>query len=151
MATNTQPSFIKSPLLWMVTLTNEVVNRSPGAAVPVLLGISGASGSLIESIQAYPLGDVVASPLRIFLKASTSSNYVLLTETSLSAVSGSGNTAAIANYPIEVQLPRILSPASQTPATPNRGLRLPANYALYVALGTAVTSGVIVTATGGDY
>ncbi len=149
MATNTQPSFIKSPLLWMVTLTNEVVNRSPGAAVPVLLGAAGVSGSLIESIQVYPLGDITASPLRIFLKTPTP-NYVLLAETSLTAVSGSGNTSAIAGYPIEVQLPRILSPASQTPATPNRGLRLPAGYALYAALGTAV-AGVIVAATGGDY
>ncbi len=151
MATNTQPSFIKSPLLWMVTLTNEVVNRSPGAAVPVLLGTAGASGSLIESIQAYPLGDNTASPLRIFLKPSTNSNYILLAETSLTTVSGSGNTSAIANYPIEIQLPRILSPASQTPATPNRGLRLPAGYALYAALGTAVAAGAIVTVTGGDY
>lgn len=150
MATNTQPSFIKSPLLWTVTLTNEVVNRSPGSAVPALLGTAGASGALIESIQVYPLGDIVASPLRIFLKVFNSTNYILLLETSLTAVSGSGNTAAIADYPIEVQLPRILSPASQTPATPNRGLRLPADYALYAALGTA-TAGVIVTATGGDY
>jgi hypothetical protein len=150
MATNTQPSFIKSPLLWMVTLTNEVVNRSPGSAVPKPLLTAGTFGSLIESIQVYPLGDIVASPLRIFLKPANSTDYILLAETSLTAVSGSGNTSAIANYPIEVQLPRILSPASLTPATPNRGLRLPTDYALYAALGTA-TAGVIVTATGGDY
>jgi hypothetical protein len=149
MAASTQPIFIKSPLLWTVTLTNEVVNRSPGSAVPKLLGTAGTLGSLIESIQVYPLGDIVASPLRIFLKA-PNTDYILLTETSLTAVSGSGNTSAIANYPIEVQLPKILSPASLTPATPNRGLRLPADYALYAALGTA-TAGVIVTATGGHY
>ncbi|ABA24670.1 hypothetical protein Ava_D0005 [Trichormus variabilis ATCC 29413] len=147
---NTQPIFIKNPIIWTVTLTNEVVNRSPGAAVPKLLGTAGTNGTLIEAIQAYPLGDIVASPLRIFLKAPSSSDYVLLAETSLTSVSGSGNTTAIANYPIEVTLPRILFPASQTPATPNRGLRLPTGYALYAALGTA-TAGVIVTATGGDY
>ncbi len=151
MAVNTQPNFIKSSLLWLIVLTNEVVNRSPGAAVPKLLGVAGSNGSLIESIQVYPLGDIAASSLRIFLKASNSTDYNLLpVETTLTAVSGSGNASAIAGYPIEVQLPRILSPASLTPATPNRGLRLPPDYALYAALGTA-TAGVIVTATGGDY
>ncbi|MFN6460853.1 MAG: hypothetical protein RMZ41_003270 [Nostoc sp. DedVER02] len=147
---NTQPNFIKSAILWTVTLTNEVVNRSPGAAVPKLLGTSGASGALIECIEICPLGDIVASPLRIFLKPPGSTEYIFRSETSLTSVSGSNNTTAIAGYPIEVQLPRILSPASQTPATPNRGLRLPAGYALYAALGTA-NAGVIVTATGGDY
>lgn len=147
MAANTQPIFLDTPILWTATLTSEVVNRSPGSAVPKLLGTGGANGSLIETIRAYPLGDNVVSVIRVF----GGSGYTLLAEATLPVVTSSGNVSAIANYPIEITLNKILSPASCDANTPNRAFRLPAGYSLYVALGTAIASGVIVVAAGGNY
>jgi len=149
---NVQPVFIKDPLIWQVTLKDQVVNRSPGSAVPVLLGTAGDDGSLIETIQVYPLGDNVATVARFFYQLQGTTGYTLLPfELSLTATSSTGNTTAISGYPLEVVLPKILFPASPTPGTPNRGLRLPAGTQLYTALGTAVATGVIVSCYGGDY
>lgn len=151
MPINTKPVLIKDPILWTANLTNQVVNRSPGSSVPILLGTAGANGSLIESVSAFALGDNVASTLRVFLKTTSNSNYTPILEKSLTAVSGSGNTASITGYPIEMDLVKVLTPIATDASTPHKALRLPAGYSLYVALGTAIASGIIIVATGGDY
>lgn len=148
MAANTQPIFFKSPILWQTTLTNEVVGRQPGSSVPKLLGTAGSEGTLIETIQIFPLGNVSNNQLRLFRLIG--STYTLLLETPLPSVSPS-DTGAVTGYPVEVTLPKTVSPATCDAATPHRTLKLPAGEVLYCALSTASSAPIMVMALGGNY
>jgi hypothetical protein len=52
---------------------------------------------------------------------------------------------------IEIELPKLLSPASCDGSSPHHGLRIPAGWGLYAGLTNAVNNPLVVVATGGDY
>lgn len=160
-APNTQPPFIKRVgILNSVRLTNQVCARDGTGGTPVTIydpTIHGdGNGALCEVIQIMPVGVNVASVLYLFFQLATvtPARWDFFQELALPAVTATPNNAVLTaggSYPLSVTLPPILFPASNSPATPNRGLRLNAEGVIWgVALGTAIASGVNVTMFGGE-
>lgn len=148
---NTQPIFIKRPILESVKLVGQVVGREPGTATPVQLYTGGPAGGLIESIEVIALGANVQTVLRLFYRLPLGDGYQLFRETSLPAVSAAPTDNVITGYPVRVALPKIMFPASPNPATPNDGLRVPSGVEIAIALGVPIVSGVIVSCYGGEF
>lgn len=148
---NTQPVFIRRPILASVRLVGQIANRDPGSATPELLYTGGAAGGLIESIEVYPLGTNVKSVLRLYYRLPFLAGYQLFREIVLPAVGAAPADDVITGYPVRVPLAKIMFPASPNPSTPNDGLRVPSGVEIRCALGVAIASGVIVTLTGGEY
>lgn len=145
---NTTPIYPFKIIKWHTKLAAQVTPREITTETPVLLGTAGDNGSLIHSIEVLHLGDNVATVLRIYSQKTTDIDtqannlYFLEIEHSLVATSDATNAAAIAK--VIVTLPPIL-PSGQT------GLHLTGGEKLYCSLGTAIASGVIVKAIGGNY
>jgi hypothetical protein len=97
---------------------------------------------LIHSIQARPVGDNVATVVRLYTQLVGETTYTLENEVTVAATTGSSNVAAL--VATSATLPGIL-PSPQT------GLHLAGGCKLYCALGTAVASGLVVIVRGGDY
>lgn len=148
---NVSPIFIRRPLIASLRLQEQITNRETGTATPDLLLAGGASGSLIESIEVYPLGVNIKTVLRLYYTQPPTPGFILLREVTLPAVAAAPTNDVITGYPIKVSLPKILAPASPDPTKPNDGLRIPAGVEIRAALGVAIASGVIVTCFGGDY
>jgi hypothetical protein len=162
-APSTQPAFIKRVgIINSVRLTNQVVARDGTGGVPVVIydpTIHGdGNGALVESIQVMPVGVNAASVLFLFFSLATITpvRWDFWQELTLPAVTAAPAAAALTSgasppYPLLVQLPPLLSPASPT-TTPNRGLRLNGSGVIWaVALGSAVAAGVNVTLFGGEH
>lgn len=145
---NTTPIYPFEIIKWRAKLAAQVTAREITTETPVLLGTAGDNGSLIHSIEVLHLGDNVATALRIYSQKTTDVDtqannlYFLEIEHSLIAVSGSTNAATISK--VNVALPPIL-PSGQT------GLHLTGGEKLYCSLGTAIATGIIVKAIGGNY
>ncbi|HEY9598370.1 MAG TPA: hypothetical protein V6D33_11930 [Cyanophyceae cyanobacterium] len=160
-APNTQPTFMKrGGILNSVRLINQTCLRDGTGGTPVTLydpSINGdGNGAICEVIQIMPVGVNVATVLYLFFQLATVTpvRWDFWQELALPAVTAIPNNATLTaggSYPLTVTLPQILFPASQTPATPNRGLRLNAEGVIWgVALGTAIAAGVNVTMFGGE-
>lgn len=139
---NVQPIYPKNVIFWKAKLSNQVTPRNITTESPLLLGTVGDNGCIIHAIDVRHLGDNIATVVRLYTRYSGESEYFLEDELSLSAVSGSTNTAAIPEVPFV--LPAILPSG-------NTGIHLEAGVDLYCSLGTAIASGIIVTVRGGDY
>lgn len=161
-APNTQPPFIKRVgILNSVRLTNQTCLRDGTGGTPVTIydpTLHGdGNGALCEAIQIMPVGVNVASVLYLFFQLSTvtPARWDFFQELALPAVTAIPNNAVLTaggSYPLSVTLPPILFPASSSPATPNRGLRLNAEGVIWgVALGSAIAAGVNVTMFGGEF
>jgi len=161
-APNTQPPFIKRVgILNSVRLTNQTCLRDGTGGTPVSIydpAINGdGNGAVCETIQIMPVGINVASVLYLFFQLATvtPARWDFFQEIALPAVTATPNNAvltAAGSYPLSVPLPTVLYPASQTPSTPNRALRLNAEGVIWgVALGTAIAAGVNVTLFGGEF
>lgn len=140
MAANTTPIFPLTPFNWQVKLTTQIAVRDVTTQVPVLLGTAGKNGSLIHTVYAAPLGNNVASILRLYL--SQNAGYALLAELTLPAITTAGESNAIDR--VVVTLPAMLPSG-------NTGLHLAPDAGLYAALGTAIAAGVQVCALGGNF
>lgn len=160
-APNTQPPFIKRVgIINSVRLTNQVCLRDGTGGTPVTIydpTISGdGNGALCEAIQVMPVGVNTASVLYLFFQLATvtPARWDFFQELVLPAVTAIPTNAGLTaggSYPLSVTLPPILFPASSSPATPNRGLRLNAEGVIWgVGLGTAIAAGVNVTMFGGE-
>jgi hypothetical protein len=139
---NVQPIYPKNIIYWKARLLAQVTPRNITTETPLLLGTAGDNGCLIHAIDARHHGDNVATVVRLYTQYPDDTVYYLENELSLTAVTASNNTTAIA--PISFTLPAIL-PASNT------GMHLEGGVSLYCSLGTAVATGIIVTVRGGDY
>lgn len=148
---NISPIFIRTPVIATVKLQGQIANRDTGTATPELLYAAGSAGGFIETIEIYPLGANVKTVLRLYYTLPYLAGYQLFREVTLPAVAAAPTDDVITGYPIKVSLPKVLFPASPNPAVPNEGLRVPSGCEIRCALGVAIASGVIVTATGGDY
>ncbi len=142
MAANTLPIFPVKPLNWNVKLSNQIAPRNISTQVPVEFGIAGDNGSLIHTMFVQHLGVNVATVVRLYLKGASDDGYRLLRELSLPAIGSVSEAAEVAT--INFALPPILPSG-------NTGLHLAPGNTLYLALGTAIASGINVWALCGEY
>lgn len=139
---NTQPIYPKDILHWRKTLIAQVTPRVITTETPVLLGTVGVNGAIIHNIQVVPLGDNVATVVRLYTQLEAETTYTLELETTIALVTGSGNVTAL--DPTSATLPGILP-------SPQLGMHLAPGCKLYCALGTAVAAGLVLIVRGGDY
>ena len=141
MPANTSPIFTITPEVQWSTVAMTVANTTKdlsSGGTNYLVFTAGPSGSYVQRIRFRQLGaNTAATVARVFINngqvTSSAANNVLYDDVSLPIVTN--NDAAGAN-PYEIPL----------------NFALPANYQLYVTLGTAPTSaGWAATVIGGDY
>ena len=146
---NTQPIYTKEPFIWTTRLTSQVTPRIlTTATTPTYLDSVGSNGGVIWSILAVPLGNNVASTLRLFGRsedATALTDYRLMAEMNLPLIEES--VAGIALPSLEVPMPRIYTRDSSE----SRGFVCPGGFGLAVALGVEVASGWDIIVTGGNY
>lgn len=148
MSANTKPLYpgaIKKPRAF---LDDTVTPRKITTETPVLLynGANNSYGAVITSIIAQHVGDNIATVIRFYSRLASSSVYDLLLEHTTTAISGSDNVSKISLE--ELTLPA-MHPGNGWPD--NRGFRLEPKESLYVALGTAVASGLTIFAEIQEY
>lgn len=136
MAANTNPIFCDSPRAsWIATGTSANTNFD-GTGTVATVFTAGADGSKIEKVIIQHMGTNVDSVLRLFINNgstnATAANNALVYEIDVDA-----NTASQVDISVRYEIAL--------------DLVLPAGYKLNCTIGTAVASGYIVTAVGGDY
>lgn len=144
MVANTQPRYPEDVIHWRKKLISEVVPRVPTTQTPLKIGTAGDNGSIIHSIEVVHLGNNIATVVRVFSQPATQTSYDLELELTLPAVTTASEVAALDR--VVFNLPLIL-PANGS----NKALHLEAGESLYVALGTAIASGIFVYVRGGHY
>jgi hypothetical protein len=139
MTTRTQPSYPSNIRKPRAKLSTQVAPRELTTETPVLLydGDNNTYGAVVTQGNITHLGNNVATVLRLYTQLSGSTEYQLLLETSIAAVAGSTNAAAIVTVPI---VGFDISPRNGL--SENTGFRLQAGESIYCALGTAIASGV---------
>lgn len=164
-APNTSPAFIQTVgiLGYPAELTSQVCTRDAPGSIPLTIydptaDYAQGNGALVEVIRAEATGVTAASCLLLFyrLMEDSSPKWRKAAEIALPAVGTVPTNAAIAGYPVELPLPKILFPVPSAGTTTQfTGLRLnpperPIQWgvALTVAVGTAP---IIVTMYGGEY
>ncbi len=137
MAANTSPIFVKS-LRQGVGTTGTTANTmfDGTGTVATIFTADATNGSKVESVTLMNLGSNVATAVRFFIN------------------NGSTNATAT-NNALVYELTWATNAASQVAGTaqvtwPSQ-LYLPAGYKLNVTIGTAIASGIMVSAQGGDY
>lgn len=134
---NTTPIFTASAdTQWAVSATTANTTKDLSSGTINLVFTAGSSGGYVQRIRFRPLGTNVATVARIFLNnggaTSTASNNTLWDEISLAATTLS-ETSALSTYEIPLNF------------------ALPADYRIYVTLGTGVAAGYSITCIGGKY
>jgi hypothetical protein len=160
---NTQPIYTRTPATGVVTLTNQVANRSPGTANLPLLFEAGAAGALVEIVRVVYLGnETTPREVRLYRKKSDQTTAVLFSTLPVNTVTNIGtptgeitwgsytanSTSGIPNKGFlwqDMPLPDVLLGTNKT------ALRLEPYENLYVALSGTLTNGFNVFAIGGQY
>lgn len=137
MPANQKPIFPLSPKVLIAPLMTAANTARDGTGTVVQISApAGANGSFVESVEAMPVGTNTASVLRVFLNngsaTTTAANNLLWEEVSLPATTA---TEIAAQTKVVIPLSRAI----------------PAGYALYATLGTAVAAGWRVRVHVGDY
>lgn len=141
MAGNNKPIFTASPnsnftKTIKTQFTGTDLSTASVGTTTWLIFSAGADGSYIQKIRFRALGTNIASVGRIWLCNTTSTpsatNAFLYDEVSLPATTASAS-AALTNAEMPMNI------------------ALPANWTVYVTLGTTVSAGFDVTAIGGSY
>ncbi len=138
MAQNTAPIFPLTPVItWAAKIVTAITTVDGDLSGAALIATGNATnGSRVDYVRVRALGTNVATVLRVFVNngstAATAANNALLTEVTIAATTLS-QVAALAETTIPLDL------------------ALPANYRIYVTIGTTVAAGLIVAAVGGDY
>jgi hypothetical protein len=148
-----KPAFIGTPksTSWTLVLSTQTSARYSTPPSNSIAVRAGAQGSFLESIIAYPLGSNVSTVLLMFCQKGVA-GYYYMGSAQLDATTGPGvgdNTGMEGVNLSDKLLPICLFPASNT-TTPNRGLRIAAGDAVYLALDRAVASGWSIVLNGGD-
>ena len=152
MAANTQPIFIKKPIVLTCELSNQTVpGPRVGSSVPQLLGKGGENGSLIEEIRISRSGDHPNTAIYLFLKSDESSDYVVWTRLLMEDPGSFDPEDNVYSTPVSVPLHKLLSPASCDGTSPHLGLRIPPGFGLYAGVTVATSNPFILIAMGGDY
>lgn len=143
MPANTLPIFTASPdvstdsATGMGTLTTAASNDYTGiSANHKLVFTAGANGGYIQRLRFKAGGTNIATVARVFINngstQTTATNNVFYGEISLPATTASAT-------------------ASTVDLDYDMGFAIPADFRIYVGLGTAVAAGWVVTPIGGEY
>lgn len=137
MAANTVPIFLRQPSVqWVSTGTSANTNLDGTGTVATVFTADATNGSKIEKVKLKHLGSNTGTVIRLFVNngssTGTAANNSLYKEVALASNSVS-QTAESAEAEIAIDLV------------------LPAGYKLLATTGTAIASGVQVTAVGGHY
>lgn len=137
MAAGTSPVFVATPKNYFLAtgLNANTALDGTGSNV-ILIATAGANGSKIEQVLINHMGTNIASVVRFFVNngsaVGTATNNALIHEEAMAA-----NTLS--------------QTAASVPNVWNAALILQSGYKLYVTIGTAVASGYMIHAQGGDY
>lgn len=137
MAANTTPIFLKQPNVQFITTGVNANTAFDGTGtVATVFTADATNGSKIENLSLCHMGTNVATVVRFFvnnnLTNATPANNALVYETTMAANTASQTTASITqNIPVNIYLKP--------------------GYKLNVTIGTAIASGIMVFAQGGDY
>ena len=139
MAANIQPIYSRlADVQWatdIVQSANTTTTLTSGTIYPVFTADT-TNGGYVQRIRFRPLGTNAATVARVW-------------------INNGGDTTVSANNSLWDEIAIALTTVSQTAAQPTYELPLnfplPANYRLYVTLGTAVLAGFDVTVIGGKY
>jgi hypothetical protein len=137
MSANTTPIFLRAPSVqWVSTGTSANTNLDGTGTVATVFTADATNGSKIEKIKLKHLGSNVATVVRLFIN------------------NGSSNGTA-ANNSLYKEVAMASNSVSQTAESTEAeilvDLVLPAGYKLNCTTGTAIASGIQVTAVGGAY
>lgn len=137
MPANTSPIFsVAGDVQWsgLVVSANTTTDLTTGTIYSVFTG--GTNGSYVQKIRFRHLTTNVATVARVWINngqtTGTATNNTLWDEITIAANTVS-QTAASINYELPL------------------GFALPANYRIYVTIGTGIAGGLKVTVIGGDY
>lgn len=137
MAANNNPIFVKTVRAsWVSTGTSANTARDGTGTVATVFTADATNGSKIEDVVLEHLGSNVQTVVRFFIN------------------NGSTNATAANNSLVheETMLANTLdNTAASFPIIWKANMVLPAGYKLNVVIGTAIASGIQVTALGGDY
>jgi len=137
MAANTAPIFLRTPSIqWVSTGTAANTNLDGTGTVATVFTADATNGSKIEKVVLEHLGTNIATLVRLFVN------------------NGSSNTTAANNSLVYEQVVAA-NTVSQTSASTRLeialNLALPAGYKLNCTIGTAIATGIQVSAIGGHY
>lgn len=137
MAANTSPIFGKTPRQSYITTGTSANTLFDGTGtVATVFTADATNGSKIETVTLMNLGTNIATAVRFFVN------------------NGAANSSA-ANNALVYEATWASNTASQTAGTAQvvwpANLYMPAGYKLNVTIGTAIASGIIVSAQGSDY
>jgi hypothetical protein len=138
MPANTTPIFtLSSHIGWggSITAANTTTDLTTGTVYPIFTG--GTNGSYVQKIRFRHTGsNASATVARVWINngsaTTTAANNTLWDEITL-AVNTLSQTAASVNYELPLNF------------------AIPANYIIYVTIGTAAAGGIDATVIGGDY
>lgn len=136
MAQNTAPIFVLTPKNWFVSTGLSANTALDGTGTVVTVLTAGSNGSKVQKVRLTHMGTNIATVVRLFVNNgstnTTAANNGLVYEYTMAANTVS-QTAASTLVEIPLELP------------------LAAGYKLNVTIGTAIASGIMVAAEGGDY
>lgn len=137
MAANISPIFVNVLRQSFVTTGTSANTLFDGTGSVATVFTAGATnGSKVETISLEHMGSNVATVVRFFIN-NGSSNAVATNNALIAEVALATNTAS--------------QSSASTGVVINPNIYLPPNYKLNCTIGTAVASGVMVSAQGGDY
>lgn len=137
MAAGTTPIFCAAPRESGITTGTSANTAKDGTGTVATVFTAGGNGSKVDEIRFLHMGTNVATAVRIFVNNgstnATAANNNLIFELTMAA-----NTAS----EVAAQVFQVITFSN---------LVLPAGYKLNVTIGTAIASGIMVTALGGDF
>lgn len=136
MAQNTVPIFVGTPRNSYIATGTAANTAFDGTGTVATVFTAGANGSKVETVNLWNLGSNVATAVRFFIN-NGSANSVATNNGLIQEFSWATNTVS--------------QVAASIPVVWQANLYLPAGYKLNCTLGTAVASGLMVEAQGGDF
>ena len=136
MASNTNPIFVDTVRSSWISTGVNANTALDGTGTVATAFLAGADGSQIENVVLQHLGSNIATVVRFFIN------------------NGSTNATAANNSLVHeetMEANTLSQVAASIPIIWKANLVLPAGYKLNVTIGTAIASGIQVTAQGGDY
>lgn len=136
MAANTTPIFVGTPRNSYISTGTTANTAFDGTGTVTTVFTGGANGSKVETVSLYNIGSNVATVVRFFIN-NGSANSIAVNNALVYEVTWASNTAT--------------QVAASVPVIWQANIYLPATYKLNCTIGTAVASGIMVNAQGGDY
>lgn len=136
MSANTAPIFIGTPKNAFASTGVNANTALDGTGTVVTVYTAGANGSKIETINLWNIGSNIGTVVRFFIN-NGSTNTTAANNALIQEISWATNTVS--------------QVASSTPVIIQPNIYLPASYKLNVTIGTAIASGIMVNAQGGDF